>query len=820
MSLSNELHNFALKYRSLGLSTIPVWGNKYPEKAKLPAVKWSIFQRRLATVDEINGWYNQKHYRGLAVVCGNISKLLVLDFDDPTYVQHFVEAFPHLQNTRIVLSASRRLPHYYFRLGVGVPSQSYSFSGLDWQCDGKYVVAPPTQLGDSEWEVSSDSPILELDKTAYQHLLEFFRNLTQHRIGSSPYSLNGHSNQPHVPLSVELLQKHYFENLFWGRNNALYRTACLARQSGTPLAVAESLVPLHAHQQAFSNHHFETIQQRTAEAIRTIQSAYRSNFVSDICSSSSRSLGLPNQFRERLLQDKQSALLRVLECLKKSGWACGSLFNRKQLAELCNKFQVGDWSIRKALEATCPSGMNIFAPAKMGIPAISNCANAQYSLMREVRVTEPTKNRGRPEVYFQVPFWEDVFNRFGVTHKFSDNLADESLHKPKQYRLAFHVALIARRAGRYSRRWLAERLGITTRSLDRYYAEGVTGVTRIPMIKEKIITWWNIDQDLPILEIEDAKGVFLQDSDGKRYPPLKPIARRLLGMKQRITLCIQGFNQYYATSCGGNQIVDTQNTETTPCLLVEGNGLIPAQYPPIRKPIINDVRSGAVLSHKQLTNLEEETISQLLSISKGTLRYERAIQLLDQYGAFAIKDVCTTLIDRQSNKPVAYLIRLLEQRYGQDMDEVAQAESLYIAIQSYSSQSNVSWDVCVKLVKEYGIQKVRDVLNQLYDTSEQIRNISGWIITQLKHSSVNHSEQTCLFISDITQENVLVYINSKSRKLMSRKTIKNLIQTYTIEMLVKAINISTLHPNIDNLAGWVISYLRSETRLSKSLCSR
>ena len=689
MSLSNELQHCALEYRHLGLSTIPVWGNQRPELAKLPAIKWADFQHRLPTVDEITHWYLERQFSGIAIVCGNISRLLVLDFDNPQYAAQFKQAFPHLQNTHIVLSASRRLPHYYFRLGMNVPSQSYSFTGLDWQCDGKYVVAPPTHLNSLSWQVVCDAPILELDLQTYQRVLEFSRNIT----GVTATTTHSSSTLSYThSLSSDLLKKHYFEKLSLGRNNALYQTASLAHQTGTSLDVIMSLVQLHIDQPSPSHHPKQTPKQRMVEAIRTIHSAYRGvqgNFVSGTSS------GLPNQLREYLLQRKQEALLRVLECIRNSQWLSGTLFTRQQLLELCRSFGIGDWSIRKALDSTYPDGQLIFCPAKTGMTAMPNCADAQYSLMREVTVTLPTNNRGRPKQYFYTPFWQDLLNRFGIIHRFSDNLSQQALKNPKDYRTSFHTALIARRPGRYSRQWLSQRLGITVRSLDRYHAECVTGVTRIPIIKQKVITWLNIDKDLPLLEIEEAKGVFLQDDLGKRYPPLKPIARRLLSLKCKITLCIQGVNEYCLSVLedikGG---VETSKQED------DRSGIADNQMYPIVSimdesifrdiPIPNlnslDIRSDNSLSSKQLTESDEELIAYLLQITKGTLRRKKAIELLNNYGRFAVKDACETLLKRQNKNPSGYLIRLLDQRYGQFTDEVAQAESLYTTLENYSPQ--------------------------------------------------------------------------------------------------------------------------------------
>ena len=66
----------ALCYRALGCSVIPLRPGD-----KKPALEWAPFRSRRATPDEIRAWYRDEPAAGVAIICGAISGLVVLDVD-------------------------------------------------------------------------------------------------------------------------------------------------------------------------------------------------------------------------------------------------------------------------------------------------------------------------------------------------------------------------------------------------------------------------------------------------------------------------------------------------------------------------------------------------------------------------------------------------------------------------------------------------------------------------------------------------------------------------------------------------------------------
>ena len=83
--MDNKILEMALEYRKLGWSIVPAKvGTINNGKAqKVFPIRWGEFQERLASEEEITKWYTEHSDWGIAVVCGNLSKLVVLDIDDP-----------------------------------------------------------------------------------------------------------------------------------------------------------------------------------------------------------------------------------------------------------------------------------------------------------------------------------------------------------------------------------------------------------------------------------------------------------------------------------------------------------------------------------------------------------------------------------------------------------------------------------------------------------------------------------------------------------------------------------------------------------------
>ena len=129
----------ALEYLNAGLSVIPTRPGD-----KRPSVPWKEYQERRATESEVRAWYSRRPGAGTAIVCGAVSRVLVVD-GDPRNGDGLAELIPRLPSTPTAETGGGGR-HYYFAVspGVRIPKIAALLPGVDLQAEGSYVVAPPT----------------------------------------------------------------------------------------------------------------------------------------------------------------------------------------------------------------------------------------------------------------------------------------------------------------------------------------------------------------------------------------------------------------------------------------------------------------------------------------------------------------------------------------------------------------------------------------------------------------------------------------------------------------------------------------------------
>ncbi|MBL8155559.1 MAG: hypothetical protein JNM70_15355 [Anaerolineae bacterium] len=155
---------------------------------------------------------------------------------------------------------------------------------------------------------------------------------------------------------------------------------------------------------------------------------------------------------------------------------------------------------------------------------------------------------GRPATRHAIPGAAALARLLGVRHAPGDALPDTALSAPAAYRQAVHAGLIARRPASYGRDWLSERVGVsrwTTRRYDRR-----AGIVTQPMYAAQPVEWAALDALLPS-ESRQQPGLFLEAADGRRYPPVAGLARRLLARGERLTLKRRLPNAYQVRSSVG-----------------------------------------------------------------------------------------------------------------------------------------------------------------------------------------------------------------------------------------------------------------------------
>jgi KaiC/GvpD/RAD55 family RecA-like ATPase len=128
---------FALKYRSLGISVIPL-----RPQDKIPLLpSWKEYQTRLPTSAEVEEWFLRTPTANVGIVTGRISNVAIVDLDGP----EGIESGRSLGLASPVTVRTGNGKQLYFRHpGDNVCNAVKKYPGIDVRGDGGYVVGPPS----------------------------------------------------------------------------------------------------------------------------------------------------------------------------------------------------------------------------------------------------------------------------------------------------------------------------------------------------------------------------------------------------------------------------------------------------------------------------------------------------------------------------------------------------------------------------------------------------------------------------------------------------------------------------------------------------
>ena len=314
-----KLLETAISLTEQGFSVIPVHGDNNPKQPKKPATQWKQFQKRLAEPHEITSWFTQD-ITAIGIVCGQVSKLFVVDFDDYFTYAKFCKDLPSFAQTFTV--KTQRGYHLYFQTHQRIAS--HHFKGGDIKAEKSYIIAPPSIIDGHQYKIiNSPDSYQTLFPSQVDKLLNYF----QVEAGSqSNQSITRITAPPDLIRHYDILMPQI------GRNNALYRTASIARDYGiSQLQAEKTLIYHHVKQPPPRKHKSETPQERYREAERTIRSAFSTS--PKIVSPSS---GIPNSIREALLRES-TVVARLLDIFHLAGWKPKDVFTLSNAIELCQK---------------------------------------------------------------------------------------------------------------------------------------------------------------------------------------------------------------------------------------------------------------------------------------------------------------------------------------------------------------------------------------------------------------------------------------------------------------------------------------------------
>jgi len=130
------LLQWALRYRSLGISAIPV-----SPRGKEPLVPWKEFQQRIASEQEIREWWKKWPEANVGAVTGTISNVIIVDLDGPEG-KHQAEVLGLTSSSKSVTGKGFHL--WYKHPGGNIQNTVRTHPGIDIRGDGGFVLAPPS----------------------------------------------------------------------------------------------------------------------------------------------------------------------------------------------------------------------------------------------------------------------------------------------------------------------------------------------------------------------------------------------------------------------------------------------------------------------------------------------------------------------------------------------------------------------------------------------------------------------------------------------------------------------------------------------------
>jgi hypothetical protein len=505
ISFKKALLRRAKKLVKAGYSVIPVQGNNAPGEPKKPAVSWRMYQTRPPSAMELERFFD-KQVTALGIVCGRVSKLMVIDFDDLLRYQRFCRHLPQYSETYTV--RTKRGFHLYFRTTERVPS--HQFDGGDIKAEKSYIIAPPSQIGTFRYRCQNDLPELRLEKDDVDQLLNYFH------VDAATHAESGRRIRERAELDLGRLYQRLSARL--GRNNALYRAASVARDwQVSKEKTQRELLELHVAMVGRPGHKYESASTRLAEGLRTIESAYQSTTVRG------NGRGIPNGVRERLMQAQRSTVVaRLLDIFAIAGWQADAFFTAQDAIRLCASYGLNRKSVLRALtgEQSIFDGRHIIS--------------RRYVEYLDIKGLNSGK-RGRPvELAFRVPAMARLLAVLNIARSPSDRLHAEDLRSAKSYRMAVHREYIRRLAPRSSLQGLAKRIGVNERTIRRYNVSldvQVTGcIGRLKLTRDLLGTLpkraWGASRNA-------TRGYWLESAGRGRLPAWRHIGAKLLKAGER-----------------------------------------------------------------------------------------------------------------------------------------------------------------------------------------------------------------------------------------------------------------------------------------------
>lgn len=288
----STLKKAALDALKRGWSIIPLNRDKLPhfvltetghcrEEDGKTIPSWKCFQTQRPTPDEVKYWCTGNRDQMIAVVCGEISGIVVLDFDGPSgrTLLKTLKLSPHVRTGSGGFHVYFRHPGYRISTlsGKSKTDLPEHLRSLDIRADGGTAVLPPSSSKRGPYQLLRPFEELEDLRALPGEILEWF-NLTppvpaptpQTARPSLPRQTRAKEQQERQVDPYHLLSE-AVNRAPAGRNNAGFWLACQLRDNDVTLQDAQTLMELYVDNVA----HLTGGNYTLSEAISSLHSAYR-----------------------------------------------------------------------------------------------------------------------------------------------------------------------------------------------------------------------------------------------------------------------------------------------------------------------------------------------------------------------------------------------------------------------------------------------------------------------------------------------------------------------------------------------------------------
>lgn len=250
---------------------------------KKPLFPWKAYQDRAPSQAEIAEWQNRYSPPAWAVICGQVSGLVILDFDGAPGMETLgkLGLKPH------VLTPSGGA-HVYFQHpgwkvqtlnGKSKKALGASWPGLDIRADGGYALfCGRNQKGEYQWVSESGPYSLDVLPAEVRDALGLLHRpgANGNGSGSRPVHTSALGQNGKGQVSAELLiQRALDQAVGEGRNNAGFWLACQLRDNGFSTSQAEAAMIEYSQRVPGVNTKGQGEAYTRGEALASLREAYR-----------------------------------------------------------------------------------------------------------------------------------------------------------------------------------------------------------------------------------------------------------------------------------------------------------------------------------------------------------------------------------------------------------------------------------------------------------------------------------------------------------------------------------------------------------------